>query len=285
MCPAQEDLESGNSRSVYWKRPKLHCRSHLERSFRLLDVDLPACHDLEPANTRRKKDQYLCCIRHWIPVCISLLNRPLRLIVSSACVATVARLVYTVKLLRAKDYTYVLDQLALWKYVLSTSLIFCDGPTLLNECSSGTEMTTIILCACMPTLPKSIQLFKGKHKKTSKYQQTPLNDANFRKSRGGGVVPRNLTATRSSWLESDDHEMQVVGDYQPLEGEQVTKPRPLSKIHSVIDPTCWGEPSASRDDSAGSRNNAIWKTVHIENSSDLKRASKPKPAATWQISP
>lgn len=181
---------------------------------------------------------------------------------------------YTVKLLYAKDYTYVPDQLALWKYALSTSLNSCHSPTLLNECSSGTEMTPIILCACMPTLPKSIQLFKGKHRKPSNYQQTPLNDANSRKSRGGGVVPRNLTATGSSRLESDDHEMQVVGDYQPLEGEQITKPRPLSKIHSVIDPTCWREPSTSRDDSAGPRNNAIWKTVHMENSSDLKRASK-----------
>ena len=70
---------------------------------------------MEPANTSRKKDQYLCCIRHWIHVCIPPLNRALRLIVQSACVATVARLVYTVKLLHAKDYAYVLDQLALWK--------------------------------------------------------------------------------------------------------------------------------------------------------------------------
>ena len=167
----------------------------------------------------------------------------------------------------------------------SVSSILDDCSALLNEAPSMTEMTTIILCACIPTLPKSFQLFKGNYKRASTYQQSHSTDTDFKKSRGGGVISRNLTSTGSSWPESDDHEMQAVGDYHPLEEEQVTKPRPLSKIDSFIDPPCWGDQGASRNGSEGFQNNAIWKTVHIENSSDPKKASRPNSGSSWQISP
>lgn len=98
------------------------------------------------------------------------------------------------------------------------------------------------------------------------------------------MISRKLTSTGSSWPESDDHEMRVVGDCHPLKEGQVTKPRPLSKADSFIDPPCWGEQRASRNSSGGSQKNAIWNTVHIENSSDPKRASRPNPGTAWQIS-
>ena len=123
----------------------------------------------------------------------------------------------------------------------SVSSILDDCSALLNEAPSMTEMTTIILCACMPTLPKSIRLFKRNYKRASTNQRSHSTDTDFKKSRGGGVIFRNLTSTGSSWPESDDYEMQVVGDYHLLEEEQVTKPRPLSKIDSFINSPCWGE--------------------------------------------
>ena len=117
MYAAREDLESIDSRSLYWHREQLYCHWGVECPLRFLDIDSADGSDLESADGEYEEDWCRRCICYWPIVrqgncrdsVIDVLTA------SSACVASVVRLAYTIDLLYTSDGTYSIIKVGLWK--------------------------------------------------------------------------------------------------------------------------------------------------------------------------
>ena len=117
MYATGEDLEPTDSRSLYWNREQLHRHRGVERPFRFLDIDSSHGSDLESADGEREEDRCRGCVCYWsivrqenhVDCVIDVLTA------SSACVASVVRLAYTIDLLYTSDETYSIIKVGLWK--------------------------------------------------------------------------------------------------------------------------------------------------------------------------
>ncbi|CAF9908703.1 MAG: hypothetical protein ALECFALPRED_004904 [Alectoria fallacina] len=167
-----------------------------------------------------------------------------------ACVASVVRLAYTVDLLYTSDGTYSIIKVGLWNVG---------------------ELTTIILCACFPIMPKFLQWITGKNKNKATYHKSAyangygLKGHNSKRSNQfSNPMVSNNTAP---WLDSEDHDLGLVGktkgNYHNLDVGQtyVPNPAPIRKV----------EPAARLK--GGAPANSIWKTntVRVDTSLDPER--------------
>lgn len=122
MHATREDLESIDSRSLHQYREQLYCYWGMERSFRFLDIDSSYGSDLETADGEHEEDRCCGCVRYWSIVSHEENQsrgiyefRVNVLTASSACVASVVRLAYTIDLLYTSDETYSIIKVGLWK--------------------------------------------------------------------------------------------------------------------------------------------------------------------------
>ncbi|CAF9934880.1 hypothetical protein IMSHALPRED_009873 [Imshaugia aleurites] len=154
-----------------------------------------------------------------------------------ACVASVVRLAYTIDLLYTSDETYSIIKVGLWNVG---------------------ELTTIILCACFPLMPKFIQWITGKTKNKSTYHPSAYTNNYGLKGpdskRSNQISNRLASMNTTPWLDSEEHEIGLMGkakgDYHNLDVGQsyMAKPAPISKV----------EPMARVKGAAPE--NSIWKT-------------------------
>lgn len=139
-----------------------------------------------------------------------------------------------------------------------------------DACSVG-ELTTIILCACFPIMPKFLQWITGKNQNKATYHKSAyangygLKGHNSKRSNqfSNPMVSNNA----APWLDSEDHDLGLVGknkgNYHNLDVGQtyVPNPAPIRKV----------EPAARLK--GGAPDNIIWKTntVRVDTSLDPER--------------
>ena len=141
---------------------------------------------------------------------------------------------------------------------------------LLTNAYSVGELTTIILCACFPIMPKFIQWITGKTKNKSTYHPSAYaNNYGLKgpNSKRSNQISNPLASNTTPWLDSEEHEIGLMGkakgDYHNLDVGQsyMAKPAPISKV----------EPMARVKGAAPE--NSIWKTdtVRVDTSLDPER--------------
>ena len=136
------------------------------------------------------------------------------------------------------------------------------------------ELTTIILCACSPIMPKFLQWITGKTKNKSTYHESAYtNGHNLKGGQNSSKRSNQLSISdpmastnTAPWLDAEDHEFGLMGktnkgNYHNLDVGQsyIAKPAPISKM----------QPSGPE----GVPKNSIWKTneVNVDSSLDPER--------------
>ena len=100
------------------------------------------------------------------------------------------RLYYSVHDLNSTDLTFVRLQHGMWTYVSPSYITFFHGPsiTLTNEHASLriAEITTAIVCASLPLVPKFLSAFK-RRRSVSEYPAYQSQSSNSVESSGKGI--------------------------------------------------------------------------------------------------
>lgn len=141
-----------HSRSLPQQQNAVHILRSFQHSLGLHDAHRSHLPDLDLTNEHTAQNRRLCHLRHWRPVRLEPLPIEMtRLTTTSACIASVLRLVYEIKLVRTKDYTYVKTQTALWGYAHPSPSL--SKPLTNTLPHSYLELTCGLLCGSFPILP------------------------------------------------------------------------------------------------------------------------------------
>ena len=199
-------------------------------------------------------------------------GRARELTFGSACITSILRLLYTIKLLKSPDVTYALLGIDLWTFVLFQPLssTFC----LANSRYSFAELMTVILCGTLPVLSKLLQ-FLSTRKTNHTYKHT-LDDSPHTAQ---GILSKFSTpsiSTRTAktrWPDPEDPTAQLIYDnIAMIECKAPEKPKPRDSPYSVDDEVGNTAPTPL----AG-----IVKTIRVETEAGSNMASShtlPKPA-------
>lgn len=128
---------------------------------RFLDTFTPCICLLESEDGAKEEDNDLC--RIWYRDFVSCFHRLAqhqrhyadRVCENSACISSIVRLVYSVRMTRTHDTTWVVDAVLMWGFA---------------------EFTTVILAGALPTIPRLIQWLrerKGSPPYAQSYQNSP----------------------------------------------------------------------------------------------------------------
>ena len=165
----------------------------------------------------------------------------------SACVTSVIRLYYAIRLSQTQDVTYYDVKMGLWTYA---------------------EFATCIICGCLPVLPKFFQTARDKLSTLPKKGSS--TSSIFRSFKFGRFSTKHSSANnRSNINDSASYDSRnQLKDYVTLEERDV--PKPSMGSSGIDEPN--QETSSPPKLKASSAvhpgilrgNNHIWRTVHIE---------------------
>ncbi|KAL9612398.1 MAG: hypothetical protein Q9167_002992 [Letrouitia subvulpina] len=148
---------------------------------------------------------------------------------TSGCVASIARLVYGVKLLHATDQIYAVVQNALWSF---------------------TEQTIIVVASSLPLLPRFFQLVFKKTKAPS--YDGPRTDEFLRQQRDGADCSGMVSSLNKAYI--------------PLEGVDASHYNSTKITGGKTNPSDWDFDEIA-DIERATFSNAIMKTVRLESDS------------------
>lgn len=80
----------------------------------------------------------------------------------SCIISSICRLVYTIRLFNKKDRIYIFGEFALWTYDLTHADPGYSGRMLTKTRNRMAEAASIIVCACLPLMPRLWQVLRQK---------------------------------------------------------------------------------------------------------------------------
>lgn len=124
------------------------------------------------------------------------------LTVCSACISSVCRLVYSVKNLLTLDKLYAFQEFGMWgcvsKHHPATLLLL---RFMLTSTPSIAEVTTLILCGCLPVLPRLRQVFQHNTSHSPSNERSfKMNITQSNKSKSNPSNPSQSSTT--TWIGS-----------------------------------------------------------------------------------
>ena len=118
MLSTYQDLDPGGAGTLSRRRRLVSRIRQFQRGLRYRDVERSHLPDLEPADVGAAQDWHLCylCDRRFVSSFpfFRLSSKIVTLMCCRACIASILRLVFRVKLARTEDYSYVKFQGVLW---------------------------------------------------------------------------------------------------------------------------------------------------------------------------
>ena len=143
--------------------------------------------------------------------------------VSSACIASVARMAYSVKTVGQSDMTWKFDPVVLWTYV-SNSL---QPKSSLTYRIRMAEISIGIICGCLPVLPQFIRHYISRPSALLPSLRNP-GQAKYTTRPGTASSSKSMT----TWHDPESPSSQLKNKYIKL-GERRLSQRPISITESL----------------------------------------------------
>ena len=212
MPSTRKDLESYGAGTLRRSLNRAYSGSRYQYHFGLLDLDPANRKDMAASDVKEKEIRGICCFCNGSLVRLpSFAFNGYTLISDSACVSSILRLVNNVKFSRTEDVTFQLTPVALWTYVPFQPTL---SQTLLKLPLRMAEVTSGILCGCLPVLPQLFHHYIPKIRKTltaslRSKSQTRSNDSH--RPKAPQVNTWNQALVKGNYIELDEHSRLVGG--------------------------------------------------------------------------
>ena len=225
----RKNLEPFDSRNLRQRVRHLHLWSSHESGLGHHTTDIASTLCLETADEFEAQTSDLGSVRNWSGVSIQDQGYQTYILMNlhSACISSLMRLIYSIQIFNSTDATWLWLPLALWWFAPPQPNPYCTAAYIPT---SQAEITSGILCNCLPCMPRLLQhLLRNRNSSTQVSSTYYVNTPSLLKKHSRPTISKSSQYVSVDEDKNSGNDSKRTEDWVPL--APVSKNNDATKQH------------------------------------------------------